>query len=97
MRPVVKFFLKRELKQARVKRDVERATLIEQVLADEDLFEFVAASAEEEYQYARRLHGAEELDGSVGGVFQDFLKYLFDNRESIFKTILAIIQLLAIL
>lgn len=94
MRIVTKIYLRQELKRARREKSLERIALIEQVLQDDDLLDLVHEANQAEYDYVR---DARVKAGVFGSPFQDFLSWLFENREAILAFILQIIQLFAIL
>lgn len=91
---VTKLHLRQELKRARADRNRERAAILEQVLGDEDLLQLVHEANQAEYEYVRE---ARAKSGLFGNPFQDFLAWLFENREAILAFILQIIQILSVL
>jgi len=94
MQILTRVWLKQELKRAKREGSKERQVIVEAVLNDSDLLELVHEANQAEYDYVKesRLKG-----GVFGGPFQDFLAWLFENRDAILAFILQIIQLFSIL
>jgi len=102
MKIVTKIFLRKELRQARRKNDVEAVARLEQTLNDPDLLDLVheANAIEWEYERELRLFQAKQSGTTVkadfGSAISDFFAFLFENREGIFEMIMTFIQLIAL-
>ena len=94
MLAVTKIYLRHELRQAKRAGDYERIALIEQVFSDPDLLQLVHDSNQAEYEYAK---DSQSTDANYENPFVNFLRWLIENKERIFKFVLQIIQLLSIL
>jgi len=89
-----KIYLGQELKKAKKDGDKSKIAMLTQVLDDNNLVQLVHEANQAEYEYVR---AARLKTGLFGGVFQDFLAYLFENRTAILEFILQIIQIISVL
>jgi len=87
---LIKMVLKRELRKARRKKDLERVDLITQALEDGDLLEYVSMATEAEYDYVR---GTKSV---FGDDTRDFLEWFKDFMPQLMELIAFIMQMLAL-
>lgn len=87
MGPLVKIFLRRELRLAKSSNDEERSSLIEFAIRDNDIIDLISNAVRSEMEY-----GGHVSSGSVSERLSSALAYMIQHREEILKIIFLISQ-----